>query len=768
MMKIFGISIILLTVAVATAQVENGAIAKINNLCIDNIRLYHGCDFGATPYLTSKKGSGPTLVHIQGQQFQGVIVPKGCKVTLYGGASESTERGFLPSKNEDNFAVIVKGTQHGKRVCLDHTMKEIAAIQIENMADASDVLNTFQAFYKYMNAIKNQMMEKLNNLKSMYVLQRGPAGPKGDKGDRGEKGEQGMQGVAGNQGPPGVQGSPGENGEKGDQGPRGLPGADGRSIGKNSGDYKADKVYNIGDYVAYHSGIYIKMKEGKGLGAWDKLNGPAGPKGDRGPRGYRGNLGPQGYRGPMGLKGVQGPKGEKGDKGDVGSTGATGYLGPQGIPGKDGNRGPQGKRGFPGQDGVDGIDGVTGKQGSQGLQGEKGDQGPRGVQGLQGIPGVHGRDGPQGIKGEQGIRGEKGETGMRGEKGETGTRGEKGDQGARGVRGVTGARGKQGTRGVPGLDGERGPRGEHGHDGVGLNFKIFRLGATYHRNDYVFARSSSGGIIHDSMYVVKKATIVANKIPSQDLGNWVEFKAPQGEPGIQGIKGSKGDKGDTVVGPMGPMGPTGHIGATGGIGSEGPRGKIGPMGRMGKQGPRGLQGLQGVRGTTGATGAQGATGNNGKDGMNGKTGSTGLRGSTGSWDMLTEQEKFENKQVLKFVGLDWENEKVVAWKNYSERKKTEGQKPWPKERWSANYDQLKSARMNINNSNEPVVIPAPVPVSPQESKVGEPIVIPSPMPVLPDKEVKKGSEESKEKVIAYREEIKRLNKEIGEMHFGRI
>jgi hypothetical protein len=747
-MKIFKLSIILLTVAVANAQVENGAIAKINNLCVDNIRLYRGCDFGATPYLTSKKGSGPTLIHIQGQQFQGVIAPKGCKVTLYGGASESTERGFLPSKNEDNFAVIVKGTEHGKRVCLDHTMKEIAAIQIENIADASDILNTFQVFYKYMTAIKNQIMQKLNNLKSNYVLQRGPPGPKGDKGDRGEKGEQGVQGVAGNQGPPGVQGPPGKNGEKGDQGPQGLPGADGKSIGRNRGDYKADKVYHIGDYVAYHSGIYIKMKDGKGLGAWDKLNGPAGPKGARGPRGYRGDLGPQGNRGPMGLQGVQGPKGDKGDKGDVGSTGATGHRGPQGIPGKDGKRGSQGKRGFPGQDGVDGIDGVAGRRGPQGLQGEKGDQGPRGVQGPQGIPGIRGRDGPQGIKGEQGIRGEKGEIGMRGEKGETGMRGEKGEQGVIGVRGVTGARGLQGlqgVRGAPGLDGERGPRGEHGHDGVGLNFKTFRRGATYHRNDYVFARSSAGGINHDSMYIVKKAIVVANKIPSEDLNNWVEFKAPQGEPGIQGVRGLKGDKGDTVVGPMGPMGPmgpTGHIGAKGVIGPEGPRGAMGPVGRTGKQGPRGfqgfkgIQGIQGMRGTTGATGAQGAAGNNGKDGINGKTGATGLRGSTGSWDMLSEQEKFENKQEHKVVGLNWEMEKVVAWKNYSERKEAEGQKPWSKERWSANYDQLKSARMNINNtSNDPVEIPAPVPVSPQESKVGEPIVLPAPVPVLPAKNI---------------------------------
>ncbi len=324
-------------------------LAQINNLCVNAIRLYQGCDFTATPYLTSKKGSGPTLVHIQGQKFQGVVVPKGCKVTLYGGASESTERGFLPSKNEDNFAVIVKGTKNGKRVCLDHTMKEIAAVQIENMADASDVLTTFQTFEKYIHDFETRVEAKVNYLKSLYTGRRGPAGPKGDKGEKGIQGPPGVQGVAGPKG---------DTGDQGERGETGVTGADGKSAWRNKGDYEEGVDYHPGDYVAWHGSIYIKMREGKASGSWQKLNGPAGPHGRRGPRGYRGDLGPQGYRG------IQGIQGEKGDKGDIGVQGITG---PQGIQGNTGIQGVQGIRGVPGQDGADGIDGGTGPKGPTGL-----------------------------------------------------------------------------------------------------------------------------------------------------------------------------------------------------------------------------------------------------------------------------------------------------------------------------------------------------------------------------------------------------------------
>ena len=70
--------------------------------------------------LTSKQPNGATLVHTQGQKFQGVVVLEGAKLPYTGGASEVAERGFLPSRNEDNFAVIVKGTSKGKRVLGPH------------------------------------------------------------------------------------------------------------------------------------------------------------------------------------------------------------------------------------------------------------------------------------------------------------------------------------------------------------------------------------------------------------------------------------------------------------------------------------------------------------------------------------------------------------------------------------------------------------------------------------------------------------------------
>jgi hypothetical protein len=111
----------------------------------------------------------------------------------------------------------------------------------------------------------------------------------------------------------------------------------------------------------------------------------------------------------------------------------------------------------------------------------------------------------------------------------------------RGVAGVTGASGPKGYKGdrgetIVGPKGERGERGERGNDGSGLHYKDFKIGTTYTRGDYVFSKSSKEGSSHDSMYIVEKASVVANKLPSKDLdsGNWVEFKAPQGEKGNRG------------------------------------------------------------------------------------------------------------------------------------------------------------------------------------------------------------------------------------------
>merc|ERR1712072_1169871 len=55
---------------------------------------------------------------------------------------------------------------------------------------------------------------------------------------------------------------------------------------------------------------------------------------------------------------------------------------------------------------------------------------------------------------------------------------------------------------------------------------------------------------HDSMYIVKADSVVANKFPYEDLdsGNWVEFKAPQGEKGATGNDGKDAKDGNDGMG----------------------------------------------------------------------------------------------------------------------------------------------------------------------------------------------------------------------------
>lgn len=340
--------LLLATAAQALPNPEFRVLAQINNLCVNNVRLYRGCDFTALPYLTSKQPNGATLVHTQGQKFQGVVVPRGCKVTLYGGASEVAERGFLPSRNEDNFAVIVKGTSKGKRVCLDHTMNEIAALQIENMADESDVLTTFQHFERYLKAFEARVSRRFAKLTSMFALKRGPPGPRGEKGEEGKQGAPGIQGI---------QGERGETGAQGLQGLQGVTGAEGKSAWRNMGDYQAGATYRKGDYVSFHGSIYIKMRDGDLSKAWDKLDGPQGP---RGRQGYTGRTG---ERGPPGIQGIQGIQGPRGEKGEAGATGTPGFKGATGATGL---RGAMGPRGHAGQDGVDGLPGKVGATGATG------------------------------------------------------------------------------------------------------------------------------------------------------------------------------------------------------------------------------------------------------------------------------------------------------------------------------------------------------------------------------------------------------------------
>merc|ERR1712167_274031 len=104
--------------------------------------------------------------------------------------------------------------------------------------------------------------------------------------------------------------------------------------------------------------------------------------------------------------------------------------------------------------------------------------------------------------------------------------------------GDVGSKGATGNRGEKGATGNRGEQGLHGNDGMGLKYVQFKLHDTYTRGNYVFSRSSESST-HDSMYIVKADSVVANKFPYEDLdsGNWVKFKAPQGEKGATGNDG---------------------------------------------------------------------------------------------------------------------------------------------------------------------------------------------------------------------------------------
>merc|ERR1711871_1318635 len=114
-------------------------------------------------------------------------------------------------------------------------------------------------------------------------------------------------------------------------------------------------------------------------------------------------------------------------------------------------------------------------------------------------------------------------------------KGERGEQGDKGDAGVKGEKGDKGDAGKDGKDGMKGEKGDKGDAGTGLNLRRFKIGHSYKKGDYVFAKSTHGH--HKSMYIAEN-DFIAENIPSKDLDNWDEFHAPRGE------KGEKGDKGD--------------------------------------------------------------------------------------------------------------------------------------------------------------------------------------------------------------------------------
>ena len=133
------------------------------------------------------------------------------------------------------------------------------------------------------------------------------------------------------------------------------------------------------------------------------------------------------------------------------------------------------------------------------------------------------------------------------------------------------------------------------------------IGQIYKKGDYVFAKATSGN--HHSMFIAEN-NFKAQKVPSEDLDNWIEFQAPRGEKGKDGATGSDGPRGDK-----------GEQGATG---SDGPKGDKGDPGKDGKDGTGASDELiasevakylkEHAKEFVGATGENGKKGDDGDDG----------------------------------------------------------------------------------------------------------------------------------------------------------
>lgn len=229
-------------------------------------------------------------------------------------------------------------------------------------------------------------------------------------------------------------------------------------------------------------------------------------------------------------------------------------------------RGPTGAQGLPGIEGRQGIRGATGK----------GEPGKDGV-GATGSPGRPGKDGRDGRPGKDGI----------GAIGKAGPKGERGETGRPGLRGPTGMQGAQGEQGAAGL---------------GLHLKIFKIGNSYKKGDYVFVK----GTTQDVMYVAER-DFVAKKAPADESANWVSFKAPAGPKGARGDNGAAGKDGES--GARGDKGAPGTPGSNGKAGENGKNGENGIDGAPGKPG----KASKGEKGDQGPPGKKGPTGPAGKD-----------------------------------------------------------------------------------------------------------------------------------------------------------
>merc|ERR1711988_526212 len=118
--------------------------------------------------------------------------------------------------------------------------------------------------------------------------------------------------------------------------------------------------------------------------------------------------------------------------------------------------------------------------------------------------------------------------------------------------------------------------GDKGDAGTGLTLKKFKIGKTYKKGDYVFAKATRGS--HHSMFIAEN-DFKAETMPSKDLDNWIGFQAPRGEKGEAGRDGKDGKQGAT--------GAAGHDGKDGKQGAPGAAGRAGKDGKDGKKGDKG-------------------------------------------------------------------------------------------------------------------------------------------------------------------------------------
>lgn len=109
---------------------------------------------------------------------------------------------------------------------------------------------------------------------------------------------------------------------------------------------------------------------------------------------------------------------------------------------------------------------------------------------------------------------------------------ETGNEGPQGPIGEKGDPGDTGPAGPTGPTGPQGPEGPEGPAGTGLNNRgAWSSDSTYLEGDYVFDRSTGDPAIN-SMWILQGTPPFISAIqPYQDSDNWVEFQAPQGEPG---------------------------------------------------------------------------------------------------------------------------------------------------------------------------------------------------------------------------------------------